>query len=409
MSIYKRPESHRYVVEIRWRGVPRLKLSTGTSSKTRAGAMERTLHGLRDAGRLDVLQLLADGKLELTDVHEDYQRDPAALQQRVAKVASPTLGPLVDEWLKWLESPSALSSKTRRPFSPRTAYRYRESWQRLFRVLPRGRDATLADITKGFLAEFRDARRREGTAGSTINRDLCALSAFRRWCAEERDLAVPALKLLREREPAGRERWLSAEELRDLECATPREWWPLLATLAFTGLRIGEAQGLRGGDVRLSERRIRVHEEDQRLKTASSARDVPIPEPLALLLAGHVTRFPIGPTDLVFKSPFNDYRAARRVFSRACRMAGLRSVTLHDLRHTFAVHAAQAGVPIPRIQKLLGHATVAMAIRYMKHAPEAYFAEDAAKVAGSLTGERDREQAERVALARQAVRRLDAS
>ncbi len=178
MSIYQRPESSRYVVEIRWRGVPRMKLSTGTSSKTRAGAMERTLHGLRDAGRLDVLRLLAEGKLALADVHEDYQRDPAALQQRVAKVVSPILGPLVDEWLRWLESPSALSSKTRRPFSPRTAYRYRESWQRLFRVLPRGRDATLADITKGFIAEFREGRRQEGTAGSTINRDLCALSAF---------------------------------------------------------------------------------------------------------------------------------------------------------------------------------------------------------------------------------------
>ena len=404
MSIYKRPESSRYVVEIRWRGIPRMKLSTGTSSKTRAVAMDRTLHGLRDAGRLDVLRLLADGRLALADVHEDYQRDPSVLQQRVAKVVSPILGPLVDEWLKWLESASALSSKTRRPFSPRTAYRYRESWQRLFRVLPRGRDATLANITKGFLAEFRETRRREGTAGSTINRDLCALSAFRRWCAEERDLAVPALKLPREREPAGRERWLSAEELRDLERATPREWWPLFATLAFTGLRIGEAQGLRGGDVRLVERRISVHEGERQLKTASSVRDVPVPEPLARLLAEHMTRFPIGPSDLLFDSPFNDYRAARRVCSRACRVAELRSVTLHDLRHTFAVHAAQAGVPIPRIQKLLGHSTVAMAMRYMKHAPEAYFAEDAARLAGSLTGERDREEEARVALARARVR-----
>src|SRR5207247_2695357 len=145
VSIYKRPESSRYVVEIRWRGVPRMKLSTGTNSKTRAGAMERTLQGLRDAGRLDVLRLLAEGKLALADVHEDYQRDPAALQQRVAKVVSPILGPLVDEWLTWLASPAALSSKTRRPFSPRTAYRYCESWQRLFRVLPQGRDATLGD------------------------------------------------------------------------------------------------------------------------------------------------------------------------------------------------------------------------------------------------------------------------
>jgi integrase len=33
------------------------------------------------------------------------------------------------------------------------------------------------------------------------------------------------------------------------------------------------------------------------------------------------------------------------------------TATLHDLRHTFGVHAAQAGVPIVRLQKLLGHAT----------------------------------------------------
>jgi integrase len=366
--------------------------------------MERTLHALRDAGRFDVLRLLGEGRLRLADVHEDYQRDPAALQQRVAKVASPILGPLVDEWLTWLESPAVLSPKTRRPFSPRTAYRYRESWQRLFRVLPRGREATLADITKGFLAEFREARRREGKAGSTINRDLCALSAFRRWCVEERELAIPALKLPREREPAGRERWLSAEELRNLECVTPREWWPLFATLAFTGLRIGEAQGLRGEDVRLAERRITVHDEMRRLKTGASVRDVPIPEPLARLLAEHVTRFPIGPSDLLFSGPFSDYRAARRVFSRACRTAELHKVTLHDLRHTFAVHAAQSGVPIPRIQKLLGHSTVAMAMRYMKHAPEAYFEEDAARVAGSLSASKSQEDIARAELARETLR-----
>ncbi|PYP22209.1 MAG: hypothetical protein DMD55_19680 [Gemmatimonadetes bacterium] len=400
MSVFKRPESRRYVVEVRWRGLPRLKLSTGSTNRARAGAMERTLHALRDVGRFDVLRLLGEGKLRLADVHEDYQRDPTALQQRVAKVASPVLGPLVDEWLKWLESPAALSSKTRRPFSARTAYRYRESWQRLFRILPRGRDATLADITKGFIAEFREARRREGTAGSTINRDLCALSAFRRWCAEERDLAVPALKLPREREPAGRERWLSAEELRDLECATPREWWPLFATLAFTGLRIGEAQGLRRADLRLAERRITVSERLRQLKTAGSVRDVPVPEPLARVLAEHLTRDPGGPNEPLFPAPFSDYRAARRVFIRACRRASVHDATVHDLRHTFAVHAAQAGVPIPRIQKLLGHATVAMAMRYMKHAPEAYFAEDAARVAGSLTGARDREEEARVELVR---------
>ena len=48
--------------------------------------------------------------------------------------------------------------------------------------------------------------------------------------------------------------------------------------------------------------------------------------------------------------------------------------------------AAQAGVPLPRIQKLLGHASAHMTLRYMKHAPEAYFEEDAARIAGAIAG-----------------------
>src|SRR6266536_2790047 len=155
MSIYKRPESSCYVIEIRWQGLPRLKLSTGSSSKKLAEAMQRTLHSLKDAGRLDVLRLLAERKLRLADVHEDFVRDPAALQHRTAAAASPTLGPLLDEWLRWLNEPASLSPKTRRPYAPKTTQRYNVSWTRLLRLLPRGRETVLAEFTKGFVADFR--------------------------------------------------------------------------------------------------------------------------------------------------------------------------------------------------------------------------------------------------------------
>ena len=46
---------------------------------------------------------------------------------------------------------------------------------------------------------------------------------------------------------------------------------------------------------------------------------------------------------------------------------------------------------VPRLQKLLGHATPAMTMRYARHAPEAYFSEDAARIAASLSGAVDRE------------------
>ena len=46
------------------------------------------------------------------------------------------------------------------------------------------------------------------------------------------------------------------------------------------------------------------------------------------------------------------------------RTAGLEGVRLHDLRHTFASHAVMAGVPLPVVSQLLGHAQLRMTLRY---------------------------------------------
>ena len=42
----------------------------------------------------------------------------------------------------------------------------------------------------------------------------------------------------------------------------------------------------------------------------------------------------------------------------------------HDLRHTFASWAMQEGATLPELQKLLGHATLAMTMRYAHLAPK---------------------------------------
>ena len=174
--------------------------------------------------------------------------------------------------------------------------------------------------------------------------------------------------------------------------------WTLFATLLHTGMRIGEAQGLVWADVRLEERRIAIHEGERRVKTASSVRDVPVSEPLARILSKHRRHSQTGPVDPVFPAALDDYNKVRPAWQKVCLRAGLHdggekpqpNATIHDLRHTFGVAAAQAGVPIVRLQKLLGHATAHMTMRYMKHAPEAYFKEDAAKVARALAGARRR-------------------
>jgi len=51
-------------------------------------------------------------------------------------------------------------------------------------------------------------------------------------------------------------------------------------------------------------------------------------------------------------------------WQRARREAGLQSVRVHDLRHTFACRLRAAGVPIEDRAALLGHATHSMAGHY---------------------------------------------
>ncbi len=106
----------------------------------------------------------------------------------------------------------------------------------------------------------------------------------------------------------------------------------------------------------------------------------------------------------MFPDGYQAYSKPRRVWDRTCSAAGIEHVTPHDARHTFAVHAAQAGVAIVRLQKLLGHATAAMTMRYMKHAPEAYIVEDGEAIARQMSGEADREAAARVEAARKEMK-----
>jgi hypothetical protein len=91
------------------------------------------------------------------------------------------------------------------------------------------------------------------------------------------------------------------------------------------------------------------------------------------------------------RSPSSSPPSSRRTGWPAPAVLRTPDVRVHDLRHTFAVHAIQSVLPLPRLPKLLGHATPAMTMRDARHAPEAYFAEDAARIGASLSGAVDRE------------------
>jgi len=60
----------------------------------------------------------------------------------------------------------------------------------------------------------------------------------------------------------------------------------------------------------------------------------------------------------------------RKAWEKALEAARLHGLHFHDLRHTFASWAVQRGATLPELKDLLGHATLAMVMRYAHLSPE---------------------------------------
>ena len=376
-----------YWIDRSWRGVARIQASTGTSVRSRASRMEESLQGLRSAGRYDVLGLVASHRLTVAEAHRGWIEDRSLLSHAVAQAESPTLGELADEWLSWLDSPGGLSPRTREPYAPGAVTRYRVSLNQVFATLPMGRDTRAVDLNKGALASFRDQRKKEGVTGSTINRDLSALQAFIRWSAEikEPPVAIPRVRMPKERENPPSCRFFTTDDIKRWLAMVPDEWLSYFLLLLHTGVRVSEGSTLTWGSVHLAEGKITIGVSG-RVKSHASNRDVPINRALAPALVEQARRFPSASNDLVF--PNYSYKRMRAAFKRSVKAAGLASAKPHDLRHTFAVQMDEARVPLARIQRLLGHQTPHMTLRYQNRGPaNSYLAEDAAAFDRHLTGD----------------------
>src|SRR5262249_45989981 len=68
------------------------------------------------------------------------------------------------------------------------------------------------------------------------------------------------------------------------------------------------------------------------------------------------------------KEPFRSPKLNLRL-GKVCRQAGLRRITWHVLRHTFASQLAMKGVPLNTVQALLGHSSITTTMRYAHVAP----------------------------------------
>jgi integrase len=70
------------------------------------------------------------------------------------------------------------------------------------------------------------------------------------------------------------------------------------------------------------------------------------------------------------KQVFQVATCFKTAWSHVLARAGIVGFRRHDLRHHFASRLVQAGVPLNTVRDLLGHASVAMSLRYAHLAPD---------------------------------------
>jgi integrase len=120
----------------------------------------------------------------------------------------------------------------------------------------------------------------------------------------------------------------------------------LFRFLAFSGVRIDEARHVLWGDVDFEKGLLHV-----RVTKNSKARCIPLNSSLRQLLEKMRAE---RPEELPEKPVMQAFECQKSI-DRAAKLAGVKRITHHDLRHLFATRCIESGVDIPTVSRWLGH------------------------------------------------------
>jgi site-specific recombinase XerD len=251
--------------------------------------------------------------------------------------------------------------------SPSTLRWYRQKLDQLQRAVPV--DA-LEDLGREHLMEFIADLRRQGRSSAYVRGWYQVFRSFIGWCRTEKYEIHPSLvaddpsRWFALRKPASTDPGFLVYSDDDLDhildVTLTAQSRIFIRVLVGTGIRLSEALGLEIDDV--EEDRIRI-----RSGKGRKPRSVPLNTKLARDLHRYVERVrPDAKSDYLFLGreggPWTEW-GVRSMFARLSRRAKLR-VYAHAFRHTFATNYLRSGGEIHRLQRILGHSTITMSLRY---------------------------------------------
>jgi integrase/recombinase XerD len=226
----------------------------------------------------------------------------------------------------------------------------------------------IGEMERADLEAFIEQEQDRGLRISTVRTRLACIIAFLHFLMEQDIVPGSLLKrgiklklpevLPRAMNPADVRRLLYViEDIRDRA---------LFLLLLRTGMRIGEALGLRLNDLDVKGRKVHLYEGEKN----SMGRVVYLSED-ALFAIKLWLRRRNKDKEFVFYGQSNGhlcYSTGRYLFMKYIKKAGLdqKGYTVHCLRHTFASELLNAGMRLECLQQLLGHQDIEVTRRYAR-------------------------------------------
>lgn len=355
------------------------KRSFGTIRRLPSGryqALYRAPDGIRYSGPA-TYEYKADAEAYLATVQADLVRQTWK--------APRSTGETVDSyWHKWIDQ---------RPLKETSRIRYVDDWKNhisptlgsyaLDNVTPEVVRTWHSQLSKDLAAKLAEKRkvstatRQDGA--STVARCYRILRAVMNTAVEDELIDSNPCRIKNGGVYRQRERpTLSVAEVDALADAVGKRYKALVLTLAWTGIRLGEATELRMKDLDLSSGTIRIDRATypnpdggyfiDTPKSQAGHRTIAIPSFLTVAIGEHVDNFvrDPGPESLVFPTRSGDiaYGAVQTSVTRALRSMGRNDIRVHDLRHTGQVLAAQSGATLADLMARLGHSSANAAMKY---------------------------------------------
>lgn len=269
----------------------------------------------------------------------------------------------VGEWaMTWLDQQVQLKPTTRERYAVALRRQILPTWgqMKLDQVSHAGVSLWVAQLTVSHLS-----------AGTVRYAHRVFALLLEHAVRDRRILSNPAQHVRLPRTVAAPHVFLSHQQVHTFAKAAGR-YQTLILTLAYTGLRWGEAAALTVGGVDLQGRRILVQRATSEVRghvmfgtpKSHQQRSVPIPAFLVDALNHQIEGR--SAEELLFTSAgggvLRNTNFRRRVFDPAAASVGLKNVTPHTLRHTAASLAIASGASVKAVQRMLGHASAAMTL-----------------------------------------------